>query len=284
MKVSVIMVDGCFRENTYGAEYFTKQNFPESEFEVIWVEFYSRAKEELYSNDQLKLITLNKPKSSIYHSSLCFNEGIKQANGEVLIIPDGDVIVETDFIQKVWDTHQKSNDLVAYGYRCNEIAENSLSSLAFDELKDKCVITNPTNYGGCLTVRKEWLLKINGYDQHQIFESGFHANGLDIYTRFRNYGLAIKWDPSLHLYHPRHAFTSEKAPEYERQRKLINWRSENLEFLPLNGISPLLNTKTPYTLVNDAKSTNQSTKTNSTIKTEVRKLSILSRINEKLFS
>ena len=246
MKVSVIMIDGSFRENIYGAEYFTNQDFSQDEFEVFWVEFYSRANEDLYQIKDLKIITLNHSEYTTYHSSFCFNEGIKQATGELLIIPDADVIVESDFIQKAWDTHQGKDDLVAYGYRCNEVPENRLEGLSFDELQEKCVITNSINYGGCLTARKKWFLEINGYDEHKILESGFHANGLDIYTRFRNFGLPIKWDRSLLLYHPMHAFTSEKAPEYKIQHKLINWRSKNLEVLPLSGIDPKQNTKAKF--------------------------------------
>ena len=34
MKFFVVMVYGGFRENTYGAEYFSRQDFPDSEFEV----------------------------------------------------------------------------------------------------------------------------------------------------------------------------------------------------------------------------------------------------------
>ncbi|MDF1695710.1 MAG: glycosyltransferase [Saprospiraceae bacterium] len=262
MKVSVLMIDGSFRENTYGAKYFTKQNFPEGEFEVIWVEYYDRAKEELYLNDQLKVITLNYPRESMYHSSFCFNKGITEAKGDILIIPDADVIVEPDFIQKVWNIHQEFEKLVVYGYRYNEIAEDKLNSLDINELKQKCLITNPTNYGGCLTVRKKWMLEINGYDQHHTFESGFHSNGLDIFTRFRNFGMAIRWDHSLKLYHPMHAFTAERAPEYAEQRKLIQWRSKKLDYRPLNGIDSDLNTKNqfPDQLITDKEKKNEKEK------------------------
>lgn len=253
MKVSVIMIDGSFREHTFGAEYFSNQTFPQDEFEVIWVEFYKEANETLSTQKNLKIITLNNEEDTIYHSSYCFNEGIKQAQGELLIIPDADVIVEPDFIQKAWDTHFQQDNLVAYGYRCNEVETNRLKNLSFEELKEKCVITNPTNYGGCLTVRKKWLLTINGYDQHETFESGFHANGLDVYTRFRNLGLPIQWEHNLKLYHPLHAFTSERAPEYKKQRKLIDWRSKNLEYLPLKGIDPSSNTTSQYELKNSPK-------------------------------
>ncbi len=239
------MIDGSFRENTFGATYFCQQDFPKEDFEVIWVEFYQKANPELSYQERLKTICIGNPPDTIYHSSYCFNEGIKQAQGELIIIPDADVIVEPDFIQKVWDIHQAYDKLVTYGYRYNEVENNPLHSHNFEELKQKCVITNPTNYGGCLTVRKKWLLAINGYDQTPIFETGFHANGRDIYTRFRNYGLAIQWEPSLKLYHPRHPFTAEKAPAYEKQRRLINWRSKNLVYLPQAGINPILTTENP---------------------------------------
>lgn len=242
MKVTVIMIDGSFRENTYGAEYFSKQDFPEKEFEVVWVEFYNYAHKSLQDNTGVKVITLGNSEDKIYHSSYCFNEGIKQATGELLIIPDADVIVKPDFVRRAWCIHQKNDKLVMYGYRSNETEENPLNSLDFDELERKCRITNPTNYGGCLTVRKKWLLKINGYDQHEIFQSGFHANGLDVYTRFRNLGLAIQWNHSLKLYHPYHEFTLINAPEYNDQKRVIQWRSRNLEYLTLAGLDPSLNT------------------------------------------
>ena len=246
MKVSVIMVDGSFRENVYGAEYFARQDFQAGEFEVIWVEFYEKADERLYTIEGVKVITLGNSKDKIYHSSYCFNEGIKRAKGELLLIPDADVIVRPDYIRRAWDVHLEYDKLVAYGYRYNETENNRLDSIEFGELEQKCVITNPTNYGGCLTVRKKWLLEINGYEQHEAFQSGFHANGRDIYTRFRNYGLAVQWEPSLKLYHPMHAFTAEKAPEYQPQRKLIAWRDKNLEYLPLKGIDPSKNTKSAF--------------------------------------
>ncbi len=250
MKVSVIMVDGSFRENIFGAEYFTKQDFPKNEFEVIWVEFYKKANPNLYKIKDLKIISLGNKENTVYHSSYCFNEGIKQAKGELLIIPDADVIVEPDFVKKAWEIHQAFEKLVVYGYRYNEVDDAPLENHKFSELKKKCLITNPINYGGCLTVRKKWMLEINGYDQTEIFSTGFHANGKDIYTRFRNYGMAIQWESALKLYHPKHTFTAEKAPEYSRQRELIAWRSNNLEYLPLDGIDPAKNTTSVFKVKN----------------------------------
>jgi hypothetical protein len=72
MKISVVMVDGEFRENTFGAEYFSKQDFPEDDFEVIWVEYYNIVPEHVLNQKKVKVITLENLKAREYHSSYCF--------------------------------------------------------------------------------------------------------------------------------------------------------------------------------------------------------------------
>lgn len=241
MKISVIMVDGGFRENIFGAEYFSKQDFPEDEYEVIWVDYYDKPHQDLKKFPNVKIITLNK--SAEYHSSYCFNHGINEARGCILIIPDADQIVKPDFLSNVWQLHEQYEKLVIYGYRYNEPEKGILRSYDFEELEGKCILTNPNNYGGCLTVRKKWLLEINGYEQHEIFGSGFHANGYDLYTRFKNFGLAIQWEPTLKLYHPWHVFTLYRANSYRKQEQLIEWRKRNLQYLAFNGLDSSKNDK-----------------------------------------
>lgn len=234
MKISVIMIDGGFRDNVYSAEYFSKQDFSDDDYEVIWVDYFDKPNEKLKHIDKVKVITLNK--TDEYHSSYCFNRGIVEAKGDVIVIPDADQIVKPDFLSKVWGKHQKCDNLVSYMYRYDEIEQGSLQDLSFDELDKKCILKNPLNYGGCLTVRKKWLMEINGYEMHPIFRSGFHANGLDIYTRFKNLGLAIQWDRELKLYHPWHPSTLASAPQYKPQKEMISWRYQILQYMAVNGI------------------------------------------------
>lgn len=245
MKISVIMIDGGFRENIYSAEYFAKQNFPENEYEVIWIEYFDKAHERLRVLDNVKVITLNR--NDEYHSSYCFNKGIEEAKGELLVLPDADQIVKSDFLQNIWEKHLKCDNLVSYMYRYDEKEKNSLDDHSFTELDKKCILKNTLNYGGCLAVRKKWLIEINGYEMHPIFRSGFHANGLDIYTRLKNIGLAIQWDRELKLYHPWHPSTLADAPQYEPQKKLIEYRKNNLQYMAIEGIDKnknILKTKT----------------------------------------
>ena len=235
------MVDGGFREHTYGAEYFSKQDFPDDEFEVIWVEFYSNVPESVKQFNKVKVITLNHSTDVEYHSSLCFNKGIESAKGELIIIPDADQIVKEDFLSKMWKTHSEYEKLVVYAYRYDEINAGELKSFEWEELEKKCILKNPKNYGGCLSVRKKWLMEINGYEQHLFFSSGFHANGLDIYTRFKNLGLAIMWSTDVKLFHPWHPNTLVVADQYKVQHEFIEWRFRNVQFRAINGIDPKMN-------------------------------------------
>lgn len=239
MKISVIMIDGGFRENVFGAEYFSNQAFDVNEFEIIWVEYYNKPNRALRAYPHIKVIRLNQKGN--YHSSMCFNRGIIEANGELLIIPDADVIVKSDFLEKVWNIHQAYEKLIVYAYRYDEMNKGSLKSVDFDELEKKCVLKNPLNYGGCLTVRRKWMETINGYEQHPVFGSGFHANGLDLYTRFKNLGMAVQWNPDLKLYHPWHKNTYFMSPDYYRQFIFIKWRQKVLSWKALSGIDPSLN-------------------------------------------
>jgi hypothetical protein len=236
MKISVIMIDGSFRENCFGAEYFLNQDLNNKEYEVIWVEFYKQYNPELDQYQKLRVITLNNDPGIEYHSSFCFNAGIKASKGELIIIPDADQIVTKDFLTKLWNKHQSYDRLVTYIHRYDEKAKGDLESYEFDELDKKCVMKNPQNYGGCIAVRKKWLVEINGYEQHPIFKSGFHANGTDVYTRFKNLGLAIEWFKDVKLYHPWHPFTRVSAPQYASQKSIIEWRFKTMNYKAFIGL------------------------------------------------
>lgn len=236
MRISVIMVDGGFRENVYGAHYFAAQDFPENQFEVIWTDFYDKIHPEVRAETKVRSIALGHSGETTYHSSLCFNRGIREATGEILVIPDGDLIVKPDYLQKVSAHFDRYDRLAVYGYRHNDAQEHLARDTSWDELDAKCTITGPTNYGGCLCVRRSILEEINGYDEHQIFQGGFHANGFDIYTRLRISDVAVLWAKDLKLYHRWHPFSLVDAPEYEMQRRLIRMREDVMNPYALRGI------------------------------------------------
>jgi hypothetical protein len=234
VKISVIMVDGGFRDHIFGVESFAKQNFPPQDFEILWVDFYDKIHPRLRNFPQVKVMPLNQ--KGMYHSSRCFNAGIQEARGEILVIPDADVLVEEDFLSTVYEEHLKSPDLVLYFYRL--IQEKGLSrsdDFSFEYIKRTCKLTAASleNYGGCVTVRKKWLIEIGGYEMHRAFASGAHANGKDVYTRLKNLGLYIKWHPRKFLYHPWHPGTAYVWADQKR----VKWQLEIVKYRAVNQMT-----------------------------------------------
>jgi hypothetical protein len=111
-----------------------------------------------------------------------------------------------------------------------------------EHLKRNCYLNNPNNHGACLSVRKNWLMEINGYDQSDAFRSGFHANDKDIYTRLKNLGVCVKWHPTLKLFHPWHEMTLTPSDLLMKQHSIISRRASSKEHLPFCGIDPSFNT------------------------------------------
>lgn len=248
--ISVIFVDGSYRSHFTAVDSLEEQSFSKQDYEILWVEYFGGVRKELlqkesaYSN--FKTYTLNR--SGIYISGFCFNAGIQHAKGELIVIPDADVLFENNFLEKIWQEHQKNEKLVMYIYRYDEPLRKEPTSLTKEELEKNCVLTNPINYGGCCTVRKKWLLAVNGYEQLEIFKTGAHANGLDLATRLKNLGLHIMWHPELKMYHPWHPHKFWIIDPYKAQKTVIKHRALHREIFPYQGINPYLNRELPSDL------------------------------------
>jgi hypothetical protein len=249
-KISVVMIDGSFRESYHAVDFFCDQTLPRDDYELIWVEFYDKINPQLeqkiskYPN--ARIVSLKK--QGIYHSSMCFNAGIKESRGDVVFIPDADVAVEPYFLEEAMKEHEADHKLVLYFYRKEEDEEDHRKGITLDYQKKVCRFKNPSNYGGCLSVRKKWLLEINGYEQHPVFGSGFHANGIDVYTRFKNLGLHVMWHPELILYHPWHPLNAAGFPVWEVQKTITNYRARNLLTSAYMGVDPARNADLPKEL------------------------------------
>ncbi|MFW6032291.1 MAG: glycosyltransferase [Phycisphaeraceae bacterium] len=251
LRISVVMVDGSFRERFHAIDAFANQNMARDDYELIWVEYYDRVSPALEANlakyPHCRAVCLGR--EGVYHSSYCFNRGIVEARGEVIVIPDADVIVESDFLDKVWADHAECDRLVEYFHRWNEPEHAHREEVDMDHLRRVCELTNPANHGACISVRTKWLLEINGYDQHPVFSTGFHANDRDVYTRLNNLGLSVRWNPDVKLYHPWHPATCVHAPNYIPQHQVIAHRGTSQMTQAYRGIDPARDSDPPETLM-----------------------------------
>jgi hypothetical protein len=211
MKFSIITWDASFRESFHTVDAFGRQNYDKNKFELYWCDFYNNNNQSLiqkiksYSN--FKLLNLKNNESTQWHLGKIINYGIKHSTGDILVIPDGDVVVPENFLTEIENLFDTSNkNLLCYFRRWDEPSgyhgENSYN---IDYLQNACKLNNMTNYGGCFAIRREVFEEIGFYEEHEVF-SGPGANGLEQYKRFRNKGLQIMWS-EIPIYHPFHNFT-----------------------------------------------------------------------------
>jgi glycosyltransferase involved in cell wall biosynthesis len=248
--ISVILIDGSFRERFHAIDAFASQTFPAEQFEIIWVEHYDRLDPALaeratrYPN--LRIITLGR--EGEYHSAYCRNAGVRESRGELIVYADGDVVPEPNVLQSLWDEHQKADDLVIFLYRHDEPQSVHRDDWDLSHLQTHSTIGNTTNYGACMSVRKKWIVAINGWEQHPAFGSHINAHGIDMYIRFKNLGLAVKWDPSIRLYHPWHPLTDVGSYAYVVQSAFSGYRAKKLVTVAYDGLDPANTTPIPSDL------------------------------------
>lgn len=239
-KVSVIMVDGGFRERFHTLDCFARQTLPAGDYEVIWVEYTDRLAPQVAERPGVRAFCLGRsdePQVLGY----AYNKGIVEARGEVLVISDGDVACGPDLLERVLAEHERCEDLVLYVLRLDQPPRHAREDWDLDYLKATCSVKHTFNYGGCTTVRRRRMLEMNGYEQLPFF-AGYHYLGGDNYIRFKNRGLKIMWHPTLRVYHPWHALPpAEKFSTVPQMEAVIMRRAVTWDWLAYDGIDPARN-------------------------------------------
>lgn len=218
-KISVITWDGGFREHFHTVDSFSAQSLPKDRYEFIWVSYRSdvpaELREKVAQMGNGRIICLNG--KGEWHLGRCLNEGIRQSHGDIVVIPDGDIVVEPDFLKVVSESFDKTENLVLYFRRWDELESDHTEDTSYTRLSRVCMLRNPSNYGGCLATSRVCLRYVQGYEEHPVF-CGAGASGLELYTRLKNAGFPIVWHPMEKIYHPWHTGTLT-GPEQVRQNQ-----------------------------------------------------------------
>ena len=69
-----------------------------------------------------------------------------------------------------------------------------------------------------------------------------------MYIRFKNLGLAVKWNPSIRLYHPWHPLTDVGSYAYVVQSAFSGYRARKLVTVAYDGLDPTRTTPVPADL------------------------------------
>jgi glycosyltransferase involved in cell wall biosynthesis len=220
-RLSIILLDWSVRESFHVFEYLKRQTFPRYQFEIIWVEFYSRRAAMRYDAD--KFIILDFPKDVYYHKHLMYNAGILNATGDIVVICDSDSILKETFLTSIADSFERDLNIVLhldqvrnkdrkfYPFNYPKIADilgrGCVNWEASDKrtrgLHDTRDYLHSRNYGACMAAWRNDLLQIRGADEH-IDYLGYNCGPYDMTFRLVNLGLKEIWHKREFLYHVWH--------------------------------------------------------------------------------
>ena len=247
-KVSVICWDASFRERFNALHCLQDQTWPKDRYEILFVEFYRDVNPEVKALAEqcpnMRVVTLGNAHPGEENRHLigaCINEGLRQATGDLIVVPEADVEFGEGSLEETVRRHDRFEELALYYYRMDEMPTDTPVRPVLHELRKACELPNPSNYGGCLSVRRRWLEEINGFEEHELF-TGYSCVDVDTAARLRAIGLAIQWHPSEFVYHGHHP--GSRAPDSgssERLRRQYEWvlaRMKARESLPCRGLDP----------------------------------------------
>jgi hypothetical protein len=222
-KLSLILLDWSVRESFHLLHYLRRQSVDRDQFEVVFIEYYSRVAEPLKQfADQLDAwVLLEMPESCVYHKHLMYNCGLVFAHGEIVVLCDSDAIVKDSFIETIVGGFEKRDQIVLHLDQFRNLRRDfyPFNYPSFDAvLGDGCINNlegktagivdqvdplHSRNYGACMCARRADLIEIGGADEH-IDYLGHICGPYEMTLRLLNRGFKEVWHETEYLYHAWH--------------------------------------------------------------------------------
>ena len=224
MKISFIIWDGNFREYFHTLKCFEEQT-GNIEFEVIWCDFYTNTQKTLASyiarNEHFRLIQLNYPPEQAWNEGVCINHAVSEAKGEVVVLIDGDIFFDENFVSTLasYQLHEDNKAVYLRRYDESEQDHDDTLSYTMTHLDRVCKLNNPFNYAACLGMSKTLFNRLKGYETHAIFDGPGGAS-IDMRTRLLNSGAFVS-SQAYKVYHPWHPFTG-RTNKYQQSSILFS--------------------------------------------------------------
>lgn len=238
-KVSIILLDWSCRESFHSLYYLNNQTVPRRQYEIIWIEYYSRRPSDI--EDGLKKcersgilpivdkwIIMRMPNDIYYHKHLMYNIGIISSQGEIITFCDSDAMFRPTFVESIIKAFEEDKNIVLHMDEARNIdrryypfnypsQKEVLSTECINwrdgkttGLFDKEDPLHSLNYGACMCALHEDLINIGGADEHMDY-LGHICGPYDMTFRLVNAGKKEVWHEEEFLYHTWHPGTDGKG-------------------------------------------------------------------------
>jgi len=231
-KISIVLLDWSCRESFHILDYLEKQTVSRSEYELIWIEYYSRKssniEERFRENERKKApppvdqwVLMEIPNDVYYHKHILYNAAILLSRGNIVTFCDSDAIVRKTFVEAIvsWFDQQpnivvhldqvRNNDKRFYPFNYPSI-ESVVGQGCINWYDGKTTglwdtqdVLHTRNYGACMAARRDDLIAIGGADEHVDY-LGHVCGPYEMTFRLINAGKTEIWHPTEFLYHVWH--------------------------------------------------------------------------------
>lgn len=266
-KLSIILLDWSCRESFHMLNYLASQTVPREQYEVIWIEYYTRHSPELTQELERckesgespvidKWIVLGISDDNYYHKHLMYNIGIVAGAGEIITICDSDAFVQPTFVESILEEFRQDSNIVLHMDEVRNVNRHfyPFNYPDFSEITgDGCINfvngktkglwdqTDPLhlrNYGACMCALRKDLIEIGGADEHLGY-LGHICGPYEMTFRLVNAGRREIWHQGEFLYHTWHPGTDGHA-NYLGPHDGMNMSTIALDAIQSGRVLPLI--------------------------------------------
>lgn len=212
------------------------QDFPRDKFEMIYVEQRGRSAADAYNHGQglpslwdryeslkdevnLRVLYLDDPPEVPYHLGRANNRALEVAQGEVISVMDGDLLLPSDFLTRLTEIHRDGVAVVNLVRRMCQYPVGVRNFSAWKEAEiefHRCLRacygrharlpSKVGNMGPMISARREYWESIGGYDPSEIWSTTASTSGSDVTRRLElvtnTEAFALPHVFAVHPWHP----------------------------------------------------------------------------------
>lgn len=258
MKLSVITWDACYRDFIHCIDSLSRQSLPYEDYELIIVEQFSEKLTKKFEIETSRISQINRVHdlavtgynisyynvgldNEIYNVGKLLNFGIERAQGEFIVVIDGDMLFDYDYLENCLLELNKNDSISSFRRMSQypvqsswrEWKRSNLNLLALKNSSTQAfypLFPRLTNFGQMLGYRKSDWLALGGYVEIDLFSTSWSKVHKDFALRLEKLNKTrIKIIRSF-AYHPWHPILLDKDSNVNSKKEIAKMRLDLLSF------------------------------------------------------